>query len=300
MHTKISCGLIYIFIATASSLPISPEMHEIYIQVSPPRCMSTATTRMWASYGGFTVLNEPYISAFVFHNETDRVLTSHWWRADAPQTFEEVTQKILQMAENGPVFVKEESFALVDYLRADLSIIFNPHVHFIFLIRNPHHAICSYYKGHKKIIDDFSYLAGFQPSYEIFQMVQQYGNNNPIILCAEDLYNQPYETAQDLCKALDIPFFEHMLQWQDLGDSFTGINEWGELKKPELTHYWHGAAIHSTEFHKPTSYEVDAHGNPTFSEVTDDGDRLVCLQAYHENKVFYDLLIEAKASQGKK
>ena len=269
--------------------------HKIVIQVSPPRCLSTAALRMWQARCDFMVLNEPFTSAFVFTTQNTHTLPSNWCHENAPHTFEEVLQKILLMAESGPVFVKEESYALVDYLKSNPSLMQNANVHFIFLVRNPHDALSSYYKNHKKIFDNFSYLAGFEQCYKIFKMVQVYGAHKPIIICAEDLYSKPYETAQCMCTTLNIPFLERMLQWEDLGDSFTGITEWGEVKNPELTHYWHGAAINSTTFHKPNSYEVDAQGNPTFSEVKNDADRQACFDAYYYNKAYYDLLLAEKA-----
>ena len=277
-----------ILLATSSALFAN---HKIIIQISPPRCLSTAALRMWQARGDFEVMNEAFISAFVSHSSPDQSLTSNWWREGVPHTFEETIEKVFHLAETRPVFIKEESFSLVEYLRTNRLLITNPNVHFIFLVRNPHHAISSLYKKHGKTIHDFSYMVGFQPCYEIFQMVQEHGINQPVILQAEDLYTRPYETAQSLCAALDIPFIEQMLEWQDLGDSFTGTTEWHELKNPELTHYWHGDAITSTGFHTPATYDVDNQGNPTFSEVLDENDRAECIEAYHANKLYYDLLL---------
>lgn len=268
--------------------------HKIIIQVSPPRCLSTASLRMWQSRGDFTVMNEPFIAAWVSQNVSDKVLTSSWWRSDAPLSYLEVEQKIVDLAKNGPVFVKEESFVIFDFLKQNPEFLYNPDVHFIFLIRNPHHAIISFYKGNQKIIERFSYLVGYQPCYETLNMVLQASTNTPIILCAEDLYNYPYVTAQELCKKLEISFTENMLQWQDLGASFTGVNEWHELKNPDLTHHWHGAAINSSGFHQPTLYDVDKDNNPTFSEIANEEDRQACISAYYTNKLYYDLLLKEK------
>lgn len=284
----------YIILLVSASMMIGVE-HKIVIQVSPPRCLSTASLRAWQARGDFQVMNEPFISAFILQDENSKNITEQWWRADAPLTFDVVHQKILQMAQAGPVFVKEESFVVKTYLESNPSLLYDPNVYFVFLIRNPHHSVSSFYKGHGRVTENFSYYAGFQPCYEVFEMVQQLGMNRPILLHAEDLYTQPYEITQQLCAALDIPFLENMLEWDNLGSSFTGIQEWHELKNPELTHRWHGAAIRSTRFHRPNEYEVDEQGEPTFAEIAHEADRAACMEAYYANKKYYDLLCDQKS-----
>jgi hypothetical protein len=268
--------------------------HKIIIQVSPPRCLSTACLRMWQAHGDFEVLNEPFISAFIGQSPADKQLTANWWRDGAPQSYDEAWQRIVDLAEHKPVFVKELGFILAPYLINNPEIIQNPQVHFVFLIRNPHSVIISDYQGHGKIIENFIYLAGFKPCYDIFKMVKHDGAHNPVIICAEDLYAHPNKTAEQLCKNLEIPFTQSMLQWKNLGTSFEGVKEWHELKNPELTHHWHGAAIQSTGFHEPHTYEVDENGKPTFSEVTDENDRKVCFEAYNFNKEYYELFLREK------
>lgn len=284
----------FLYCMLAAWMAICVE-HKIIIQLSPPRCLSTASLRAWQARGDFQVMNEPFISAFILQDKVSKDVTGQWWRADAPLTFDAVHQKIMQMAQVGPVFVKEESFVIKAYLENNPSLLYDPNVHFIFLVRNPHHSIISFYKGHGGVVDNFSYYAGFQSCYEVFEMVQQLGINMPILLSAEDLYTDPYETTELLCAALGIPFLEHMLAWNNLGSSFTGVAEWHELKNPEMTHRWHGAAIRSTGFHRPYEYEEDEKGNPTFSEIENEADRAVCIQAYHNNKKYYDLLWDQKA-----
>lgn len=280
------------FLSLRATDNTAKQIHEIYIQLSPPRCLSTALLRCWQSRGDCVVLNEPFISAYANQDILAAEVSSQWWRENAPMNFTEVEKNILISAEDAPVFVKEESFAFMDYLHANPNLLNNPHVHFIFLIRNPHHSICSYYKGHNGLIANFSYFVGFEPLYEIYQIVKANNPNTPCILSAEEVYSNPAQMIQDMCAALNIDFLEKMLQWEDLGDSFTGVKEWGELKKKELTHRWHGDAINSTAFHKPRSYELDANGNPTFSEIKNDSDRQTCFDAYVHNKIFYDLFLK--------
>lgn len=280
----------YFFAAVICISSLSAATHKIVIQVSPPRCLSTAALRMWQARGDFAIMNEPLLSAFAMREEGLRHMTNGWWDEDAPQTFQEAYQRITDLAEQGPVFVKEISFGLVEFLRSQPEVLANPNIHFVFLLRHPHGVVSSQYKAHQKIYERFSYSCGFQACYEILRTVQELGVNKPYIMKSEDLYNQPQETAQALCKAIDIPFAEHMLHWDNLGSSFIGRKEWHELKHPAFIYKWHEPAIMSTGFHQPTLYDVDEMGNPTFAEVINEEDRKACFEAYDENMIYYKLM----------
>lgn len=283
----------YICLIMATAMPAFLTPHKIVIQLSPPRCLSTASLRMWQARGDFRVFNEPFVCAFLHHYAPETHLESFaaWWREGAPKEYEDVIQNIFELAKDGPVFIKDISFSLAEYLKNNPRLLSHPDVYFIFLIRNPHHAISSYYQKLQKIIDDFCYLSGFKPTYELYQLVKQRGANKPIILHAEDLYIYPEQTAQALCNALAIPFTQKMLQWNNLGTSFTGVENWSEIKTLEVTQHWHDAAINSSGFHKPATYATDENGNPTFAEVNDEADRAECIKAYKINKKYYDLLL---------
>lgn len=286
--------LYYFSLAFLCAWLTASEAHKIVIQISPPRCLSTASLRMWQARGDFTVMNEPFISAFAMQDVSDTVLTESWYYDNVPRTFQDAYQAVMAQAASGPLFFKEISFSLDAYLRDHHELLRNPDVYFIFLMRHPHGAISSLYRGHGRIIDKFSYLAGYQACYKIWQLVDQFGANKPHIVCAEDLYTHPHETAQALCRAVDIPFMEQMLHWDNLGDAFIGKHEWHELKEQELLYAWHKPAITSTCFHEPTKYAVDAEGNPTFAEVRNDTDRAACFSAYDENMIYYQLLLQQK------
>ena len=271
--------------------------HKIIIQVSPPRCLSTASLRAWQARGDCEVMNEPFMSAFMFQDEGSREVTNKWLRADTPTSFKDVEQKIVQMSHKSMVFVKEISFALLAYLKRNTSLAQNPDVYFVFLIRNPANTVHSFYKKQHddQLINNFSYYVGFETCYAAFQMISACCINKPIIVHAEDIYAQPRQTMEWLCKEIQIPFLETMLQWNNLGNEFTGIKEWYELKRAEHTYYWHGDAIKSTGFHTPNVVcELDSLGNPTYGEIANEKDRMICLEAYRHNKIYYDLLVQEK------
>ena len=119
--------------------------------------------------------------------------------------------------------------------------------------------------------------------------MKQHARNKPLLIFSEDLYEHPEETAKKICEYLKIPFKESMLHWKDLGEDFSGKEQWYETKHKEFTHHWHGDAIKSSGINKPSTYEVDSQGNPTFSEV-DVVHRAAVIAAYQANKIYYDLI----------
>ncbi len=115
---------------------------------------------------------------------------------------------------------------------------------------------------------------------------------NPAIVFTQDLYNNPEATIRKFCNDVNIPYIEHALSWHSLGEDFDGTQEWHETKSFEMMHHWHKDAILSTQFKQPTQYEVDAQGNPTFSEIADPHDRQGCIEAYQENLKYYQEILK--------
>ncbi len=176
-------------------------------------------------------------------------------------------------------------FAVKDFLLEDTEFMNNPNVHFVFLLRKPHDTTISFYKKMHRLDKKLNDLIGYQSSYEIFEKVKDVAVNKPVIIFTEDLYNNPQETVRMFCDCFNIPFLEQALHWQNLGENFTGAQEWSEIKHPEHAHHWHGDAIKSTGISKPTSYKVDLQGNPTFEEIADTEHREAYKTAYEINKV---------------
>lgn len=258
--------------------------------ISPPRSLSVAFLRMMEASNYFIILNEPFISAFAASIESERELTHGWWVDTAPTQYHEAEARIIKHMQEGPVFIKEIAFAIDEYMQQPNPFLGNPDVHFVFLIRNPHHMLCSYYIGLGTIIEKFSYLAAYEQFYRLYKLVKEKHPHAPLIILSEDFYTNPEQTAQQLCNALDISYTDQMLHWKNLDSGFTG-QQWHDLKNNGWIEKWHSDAMHSTGIGKPRSYEVDAYGQPTFGEIINDADRAVVWETYKKNKIYYDLLI---------
>jgi hypothetical protein len=266
--------------------------HPIVILISPPRSLSTAFLRMISARGDFACFHEYFTC--VYAQKYESTIVDSWLREDSPlpKTFAATAEIIIEAAKTSPVFVKEMSLPMLDFLSQDSDFIKRKNVHLVFLIRNPHACTISYYNGlNQTIIERFTPWLGFEATEKAFKITQEKAFNKPTIIKAEDLYNQPEQTAKLLCEHLAIPFTKSMVNWPKLEDGCTGVQEWGELKNKELTDHWHANAIQSTHFEKPKSYDVDDQGNPTFREIIKLDDREVCQKAYMESLYYYTLLL---------
>jgi len=271
---------------------IDSENKKIVYLISPPRSLSVAFLRMMEARGDFYIMHEPSQQAYdlIYYPE----LTKNWFKENTPRTFQEVKQNIFSKSKKANVFVKEMSFVVHDFLQKDIELVKNKNVYFIFMIRNPHHSVISFYNKVNDVVDGFSDLIGYKACYEIFQDIKKRGANFPIIIYSEDLYTRPSDTVKYLCKHIGIPFKESSLHWSDLGENFSG-EPWSEIKHKELARHWHREAMRSTKFTTPSKYQVDTAGYPTFSEIKDVAHRTICKKAYQENLVFYNLLLKEKS-----
>lgn len=273
---------------------ICSENKIIYL-ISPPRSLSVAFMRMMEARGDFAILHEP--SQWAFNKSVHHDFAESWFIPEAAQTFDQVKQRIFEQAKHSHVFVKEMSFAVDQFLLQDEEFITNPHVHFVFLLRNPHHTIISFYNKRNEVEDNntsFAHLVGYQACYEIFQKIKSVAANRPYIILSEDLYTNPEETIKAFCAQIGIEYMPEALSWDNLGSGFNGQKEWHEIKHKETTQHWHGDAIKSTGFGKPHQYKVDKKGNPTFEEICNPLRKKICEDAYAENMKYYELLVRAK------
>lgn len=279
--------LLCFVIHSAFLCAVAKQDHQVIYFISPPRSLSVAFTRMMYERGDFEILHEP--SQYVYNKKYWPEVTS-WFSEDAYATFEEVKKSIFTMLEYRSVFVKEISFAVEELLLNDDDFIRDERVHFVFLIRNPHHTAISFYKKVGWNFPMMDHLLGYQSLYHIYQKVEKVSPNPPLILLTEDLYNRPEDTIRHFCDFLQIAYLPQALHWSPLGPSFDITKEWHEIKVGDSTLHWHGEALHSSGFGKPSPYAIDQDGQPTFEEIADPSHREYYREAYEHNLPYYELL----------
>lgn len=297
MKNFIGKQFVIVFLTLFITLSACAHNKIIYL-ISPPRSLSVAFLRMMQARGDFIIMHEPSMYAFTIAQA--QKVPNIWFNPSAFQSFENVKKKIFEYVQEKSVFIKEMSFSVKNFLLKDSEFIRNPAIYFVFLVRNPHHSVISLYKKFQQTFEmftsekgykDFSNRLGYKSLYEICCMVRKNAVNKLLIILSEDLYGNPFKTITDFCNHCDIPFKEDALQWKELGDDFSG-EEWNELKKQKLVHYWHKDAIRSTGFFQPLQYEIDKNGEPTFSEIENLEHRTICIKAYKKNLNYYNWILQ--------
>lgn len=271
--------------------------HKIIYLIAPPRSLSTAFLRMMDARKDFAIMNEP--SQAAWHASEGHSFATNMYDKKAGKTFAQVKARIYKEAEKSNLFVKEMSYAVHQFLLHDKEFTSNPNVQFVFLLRNPHDIIMSYYR---KLSDNdfktfnFPELVGCRASYEMYQHLKQHGVRMPYIISAEDIYADPDQAIRGYCAAVGIPHKPEALHWEKLGKNFSGKQEWGEIKGLHATQIWHDAALQSTGFGKPAQNKVDAQGLPTFEEIHEKH-KEICWDAYIKNMDYYLSLLQEKYGQ---
>jgi len=252
--------------------------------ISLARSASTPCLQMMRQRGDFVMINEPGVAAWglVKSNGNQKYVRQY-----LPTTYKGVVDLIEEQAKKQNVFVKEMSFAATGYLTSDCSLLRNPDVHFVFLIRNPHPCYLSnYYRiaGINGVLDE---VLSYQAVYELYQLIEKYACNKPFIIRSEMLCDDPLNTVRNFCSAVAIPFIPESLQWEDLSPHLGDTSEWYDTQLCRFTQHWNGRAVKTTAFEPLTSYKCDAQGVPTFEEIENAEYRQIYKNLYEKNMPYY-------------
>eukprot|EP01094_Clydonella_sp_ATCC50884_P024028 TRINITY_DN5918_c0_g1_i1.p1 TRINITY_DN5918_c0_g1~~TRINITY_DN5918_c0_g1_i1.p1 ORF type:complete len:280 (+),score=105.20 TRINITY_DN5918_c0_g1_i1:210-1049(+) len=267
------------------------DKHPIFYLISGPRSLSTAFLRMMHARGDCEVFNEPSVSAYEYEVYPDVAPTIY--KPSAPRSWSAVKEMLYRAAEKRPVFAKEMSYGVHEFLRTDSAFVRDPRVHFLFLARDPHSIAISFYKKGEYPPEALSDVVGSRQLWNLFELVRDQSPNGVHVVRSEFMGTHAREMATALCRHLGIPFLEHCLEWCVLPDTFTGEVEWNEQKVQSEVLHWHRSAMRSTCFSRVPQYDVDARGSPTFSEIVNEDHRQKVHKAWLENVPYYKKLVSA-------
>ena len=162
---------------------------------SVPRAGSTAVERSILELPEVNVLHEPHNNAFHFgpeqpHPSIHKLKDGKTQRFEPAATYKAAKSHIVSLArERKHVFVKEISYHVAhkakDYVEGDFA-----QFKHTFLIREPLKVIlslCKAYQNSPKFQFD-SAKVGFEELYNLYETVR---SSNPLIIDADDLFNQP-------------------------------------------------------------------------------------------------------------
>jgi len=249
--------------------------------------MSTAFLRMMEARKDFTIFNEPSQAAFETAYFYD--MAADWYQQNAPKNFQEVKKQIFATAQSSPVFIKEISYGVHDFILQDRAFMQDPRITFVFLVRNPHAIAISFYQKINYVPDGYDVLIGTKKLYGLYEIVQKESPNPVTVIFSEDLAKNPEEVSKFLCNKLNIPFLEHALTWDSHEEK--GYDQWNEFKTDDSVRAWHDVALKSTHFIPLHIYKTDPNGTPTFSEIENLQDRKKVQNAYEENAPYYEKFV---------
>ena len=269
------------------------ENTKIVCLLSGPRSLSTVFLRMMDSRGDFTIFHEPLTPMYALQDLPD--IPKDWYLDSAYTLFSQFEKEVFAAASTKNVFIKDMSFAFYKQLAHAKTFIQHPNVYFILLVRDPHHSVISFSRKIGGSMANMEEAIGLKDLFGVYSALKNMGAKQVKILFSEQLYGDPEAINQELCSYLSIPFSKKWLEWKALHKTFDANTNWKDPKRADVVYLWHDRAIESTSIQKPSSYEVDVDGKPTFSEVASATDREACKAAYRANLPFYQQFLASKS-----
>lgn len=159
--------------------------------------------------GDLITLHEPFLYLY-YLQDAKKELDYFDPDPDQPRSYEAVREHILEMSEQGIVFVKDMSYYVADYIHSDHEFV--RRVKNTFLIRDPRRSIASYYKADKQVTCE---EIGLETEYRHFKLAWELTGEVPVVIDADDLQDDPEGTLRAYCQALGLAFAPESLAWDD-------------------------------------------------------------------------------------
>jgi sulfotransferase family protein len=199
---------------------------------SGPRNISTAMMRAWANRADTVVVDEPFYAFYLTqtgknHPGADEVI------ANGEIDWRKVVEQLTGPIPKGKKIFFQKQMAhhqLPEVDRRWLGAVTN-----CFLIRDPAEVIASYIKKNDDpALEDL----GFVQQAEIYDWVRRHTNQQPPIIDAKDLLQDPERILRLLCEAIGVDFDDAMLSWAPGLRETDGV--WAK--------HWYGEVARSTSF----------------------------------------------------
>lgn len=252
----------------------------IYL-ISTPRSMSTFLLKMVDARGDFKVYSEPF-SPIYFRKKAKWFSSLSFDNSNffTPSSFGEEIEKEKKIHN---IFIKDISTFLLPYLSEIENFIKDENTYFVFLIRNPHEEIISWYKK-------FKFNFGFNPRsadlYKIYTTIKSKKKDRVKILFTEDLMENTELSMQQLCSYIDLPYKSSMIKNLPILTTQEAKKRWSDPFR--FYSYIHKVTLESTHVISDSKvYSVDKNGSPSFKELNIFS-RKAAKKIYEKEKTFYD------------
>ena len=195
-------------------------MNKILALWATPRSTSTAFEWVMSNRGDMTCFHEPYNEAFYYglDRRHDRYfLADKTLQPTAGLTIHSVHQKLLDLASNGQVFVKDFAYSIMHVADDAFLGAFNH----TFLIRDPDKVITSM---HSRWPDISLAEIGFDDLHTLFNRIADKEGKAPIVIDSDELLRFPEAGMQAYCDAVGIDHISEALSWADKAEENSGKN----------------------------------------------------------------------------
>lgn len=198
---------------------------------SGPRNLSTAMMYSFAARGDCAVWDEPFYAAYLAETGLDHPLRAEILAAGEQDPIQ-VAAQCRRDAPDQPHFYQKH---MCQHMLPGVPRDWMADVTNVFLIRHPARVMASFAAKY----DDATLTdIGFVQQAELFDEVAQRTGTAPLVLDSADIRANPKHMLMTLCSALNLPFRDEMLEWQQGPRPYDG---------PWAPH-WYEAVHRSTGF----------------------------------------------------
>ncbi len=276
------------------------------VLIATPRTLSTGFERMIDKRGDYELFDEPAMYAYHIAHQKGTATYS----PNAPATYDKVLEDIHTALKDRNVFIKEMHFVAGDYLVNECD----SHTDVIFLLRNPHDELISFYKKLFEAVGknvewmmyamkSMSATMDYSLLPQLYKELSEKTQRTPYVIHSEQLAQSPADTVAGMCEYLKIPMIPESLTWKKIENEAEVAalqKKWRNTQNLKSFLLWHRTALESEGFGELPSYDVDEHGEPTFKEIESLELREVFKAKYVENlnhyRKFCDM-VEAQKAQ---
>ena len=177
--------------------------------------------------GDLTVFHEPFIYLY-YVGDGKKKLAYFDVHPDHPTSYVGIREMIVKGARERPVFAKDMSYYVSDYIEHDPDFV--KQVTNTFLIRDPQKSIPSYYRLDHAVLNE---EIGLEAQWRHFELAREVTGQTPLVIDADDLQRDTEATMRAYCAALGLEFLPHALSWPaEIPQAWKHVAGWhGDLAK---------------------------------------------------------------------
>ena len=229
-----------------------------------PRSMSTVFERIMRERGDLTCLHEPFMYDYYVHRKV-RTMPKFDVDPKHPRAYPDIRDWIVEQAKSGPVFLKDMSYYVLPHLLADPD--FARITRHSFLIRNPVHAMLSYYKLDPEVTLE---EVGIASQWAHFNALTDLLGVEPVVIEAESIQASPKSTMSRYWEKMKLDYVDHAFGWT----ADAAPEEWRQVQG------WHGDVLSSEGVRRADPTEAKRK-REQFEQCLVDAPHLVDYLAHH-------------------